>query len=279
MSSPLVSVVMPVLNPHPVYFPQAVESVLNQTLTDLELLVVEAPSQRSAGDYLAKYADLRVRHLRLDGPTTLVAQRNCGLAEARSELVALMDADDVCEPDRLAVQVEFMMNHPETTVLGSEIQIIDAQGRLRGYREYPRDHEAIVAAMPSFNPIAQPSVMLRKSRVLAAGGYLYSRFPATEDYELWCRLAVHGERFANLPRPLLRYRIHPDGAKTSMLRGILRGTLEVKEMYWRGRMGWALRFRRLAERALLLLPPSLVLWLFRRRYYNGRPTTTGLRGS
>jgi glycosyltransferase involved in cell wall biosynthesis len=274
MALPTVTVIIPVLNPHPVYFPQAVESVLNQTLTDLELLVVEAPSQRSAADFLAKYADARVRHLRMEAPTTLVAQRNRGLAEARSDVVALMDADDVCEPDRLAVQVEYLQQHPETTVLGSEIQIIDEHGQSRGYREYPRDHEAIVATLPSYNPIAQPTVMLRKRRVLAAGGYLYTRFPATEDYELWCRLAVHGERFANLSRALLRYRIHPDGAKTSQLRGILRGTLEVKDMYWRGRMGLAPRLRRLAERALLVLPPKWVLWLFQRGYYRRRTGTS-----
>lgn len=262
MAKPIISVVMPVLNPHPVYFRQAVESILNQTLEDWELVIVEDPSPRSAAEILRNYPDPRIRHFVNPQRTSLVQQRNRALQEARAELIACQDADDISEPERLAKQFSFMEKNPEITVLGTQLTVIDGDGNILGYRRYPCGHDEIVQAMPRYNPIGQPSVMFRKEVVLKFGGYQYDVYPAVEDYDLWCRLAREGFKFANLLEALVRYRVHVGGMKASKLRGVLKGTIELKKMHWRDQMDFQTRLRLFAEHILLLLPPKLVLWLF-----------------
>jgi glycosyltransferase involved in cell wall biosynthesis len=261
-AQPLVSVVMTVLDPDPRYFPAAVASMLAQGYSNLELVIVEDPSPRSAGDLLKAFSDPRIVHHANPERTSHSRQRNQSLAIARGELVATLDADDVCEPARIGKQVQFLAEHPDVAVVGTQLAIIDAEGRSIGSRKYPASHDAIVAAMPHFNPIAQPSVMFRKKAVVEAGGYRYDRYPAVEDYELWSRLATQGVKFANLPEALLKYRLHPGGMKATRLRGILRGTLDVKNRYWRSQLGLSGHLRMALERLLLLVPPAITYQLF-----------------
>ncbi len=267
--APLVSVVMTVLEPDPRYFREAVASVLAQDYANLELVIVEDPSPLSAGEMLKAFDDPRIVYVANPERTSHSRQRNQSLALARGELVATLDADDVCEPARIGRQVCFLAEHPDVDVVGTQLAIIDANGRSIGSRAYPTSHETIVAAMPRFNPIAQPSVMFRKATIVAAGGYRYDRFPAVEDYELWSRLATSGVQFANLPEPLLRYRLHPGGMKAKRLKGILRGTIDVKRRYWRSQLGLRGHVRMALERLLLLVPPAITYRLY---------TWTTLRG-
>jgi len=257
-----VSVVMTVLEPHPRYFPEAVASVLAQTYTRWELVIVEDPSGSPAGELLRQFSDARIHHVCNPERTSHVRQRNQSLALARSELVATLDADDCCHPDRLARQVAFLREHPEIGVVGSQLAIIDAEGKRRFTRAYPCTPSGIVQAFPRYNPIAQPSVMFRKSLIQAAGGYQYERYPAVEDYDLWSRLARRGVQFANLPDALLEYRLHQGGMKAMRLKSILRGTLDVKQRYWMTALDWRGRGRLLLERLLLFVPPPLTYQLF-----------------
>ena len=262
MSSPRLSAVICVVDPHPKYFREAVLSVLNQTFRDFELLIIEEPSGRRVVDVLDAINDPRIRHFCHPHRTSLVEQRNRGLANATTEFVALMDADDACMPERFQKQLSYLESHPEIAVLGTQLEIIDPEGRTIGYRRYPTDNEAILKSLPIFDPIAQPSVMLRKKAVADAGGYQYVKHKFVEDYELWCRMAKMGFRFANFPEPLLRYRVHPAGAKTASLHTSLKGTIDVKKMYFLGSLGLRGRFRLFAERMLFLLPKSFVISLF-----------------
>ena len=278
-STPRVSVLMAVLNPNPVYFSQAVQSILAQTLIDFELLIIEDPSPRLAAPLLAPFNDPRIRHYLNPQRTSLPQQRNKGLFAARSNLVAMFDADDLAEPDRLAKQVHFLETHPEITVLGSQIQIIDRAGQPRGYRQFPLNHEAILRAMPAFVPLSHPSVMLRRRPVLAADGYCFHEYPVAEDYELWSRLVQRGERFANHSEALLRYRIHPEQMKYTHLRDTIRAILRVKEMHWAGAMDWRARGRSWIEWFMLALPPWLVLRLFMLTQYRKCLTSATLPSS
>src|SRR4051812_32143424 len=94
-TAPLVSVMMPVLNPHPVYFREAIESILAQSLQDLELVIVEDPSQASGQAVIDQLGDSRIRYFRNTARTSLVEQRNKALTEARADIVACLDADDI----------------------------------------------------------------------------------------------------------------------------------------------------------------------------------------
>jgi len=270
MMPPLVSVLMPVYRPRLTYLGEALDSVLKQTYQDFELLLVEAPCE--ADDVRAVYCELltrasqdpRVRHLRYPGPPSLVDQLNFGLERASGDLVARMDADDWSHPDRFQQQVDFLNRHPDITVLGTQIDLMDDRSFPLGYRSYPTEPDALAAQLSRGNPLAHPSVMYRRTVVQGVGGYRYRRYPANEDYELWCRLASRGYRLANLPRRLLRYRIHGGAMKAEKLRGIVRGTRLVKRHYFRDKMSWADRARYWAEGCLTVLPAWLVLQLFLR---------------
>lgn len=263
MTAPRLSVLMPVKDPHPVYFPEAVRAVLGQSYRDFELIVTEAPGRLSAEALLRPFDDGRIRHERLGEGTMLVDQRNRGLEQAQGELVALADADDVCHPTRLEKQVAFLDAHPEVDVVSCQLEVIDGEGRKLGYREYPTQHEALVSCMPRFNPIAQPGVTCRRATVIAAGGYQYRKYAVNSDYDLWSRLMKQGTRFAVLPEALVRYRIHPDAIKTSKLKDVLRATVDIKNTYWSKEMNPRGRARMAAEYGLQFLPGKAVLSLFK----------------
>ncbi len=260
--TPLVSVVMPVLNPHPIYFRQAVESILAQTLTELELVIVEDPSPSSGAELLRGIDDPRLRHIRNAARTSLVDQRNQALEATRADFIAMLDADDIAEPARLQKQLDFLRAHPDVGLLGSQLTIIDENSAQIGTRGYPTEHAEIVRAMARYNSIAQPSVMCRRHVVFDAGCYQYRAFPVNEDYELWSRLAARGVRFANHPEALIRYRVHQSGTKAMMLKRMLRATIDVKNKFWRDQMDAGAKVRLWGEHVLLGLPPSWVLKLF-----------------
>jgi glycosyltransferase involved in cell wall biosynthesis len=257
--APLVSVVMCVIDPHPVYFPEAVQSILDQTLQDLELIIIEEPSSRSASELLKCFADDRIRHFCHSHRTSLAQQRNRGIALARAALVASHDADDIAEPSRLMSQVSYMQGHPDVGVLGCQLTMMDGNGTLLGFRRYPTSTEAVMKTLTRYNPVAHPSVMYRKALVEAAGGY---RQELTDDYELWIRLAKSNVRIANLPSALVRYRIHAGAMKATRLRATLRSTIELKEAAFSGRMDLRSKLRLQAEKLLMHLPAPVVLKLF-----------------
>lgn len=262
---PTVSVAMAVLAPDPRYFPAAVRSILDQTIEDLELVIVEDPSERSAAEQLRGIDDPRVRLIENPIRTSLVDQRNRAVSEGRAHLVAILDADDVARPEWLAAQVRMFEDRPEVDVVGTALRVVDDAGDVVGYRDYPTDHEDIVRAFPRYNPVAQPGVVFRRDAFDATGGY-QARI-ANEDYDLWSRMALAGRVFANHDRRLVDYRVHPSGMKARKLRETIRGTLDVKWRLWRshlGAIGW-LWFA--MEAALLLLPTDLVYRAFVRLRY------------
>lgn len=259
---PAISVLVPVLNPHPVYFPEAVGSILAQTRADWELVIVEDPSDTSAAELLQPFADARIRHIANTQRTGLVAQRNRTLAEARGELVAFLDADDVAEPERLATQASYLEAHPEVAGVGCQLRIIDQRGAVVGARKYPTESADILRAMPRFNAIPQPGLMTRATAIAGVGGYDAGWDGPAEDYDLWSRMMRAGCQFANLDKELTRYRIHPHASKGRQLRQTIRNTLLVKRRHWWDQMTWGDRLRYSGERGLLVLPPGVVYRLF-----------------
>jgi glycosyltransferase involved in cell wall biosynthesis len=266
---PVVSIVVPVFEPHPVYFRQAIESVLNQSFSDLEVIIVEDPSSSSGRDLLSGLRDSRMIHIVHDKRTSLSRQHNRGLSEARGAFICRFDADDVCAPDRVQRELEFLRGHPDVDVVGSCLTIIDDSSQVIGERRYPIEHAAIVMALRRYNSIANSTVMFRREVYERFGGWRDSPLPA-QDYEWYSRLAAGGVRFANLPLPLVRYRLHPGSIKSSKLRGTIQTTLDVKTMYWKRDMDVVSRINMAAERLLLWLPAPLVLRLFTAIRYGRR---------
>ncbi|MFN2442044.1 MAG: glycosyltransferase [Thermoanaerobaculia bacterium] len=262
--SPAVSVVMPVWRPDSVFFAEALSSVLRQTMTDFELIIVEDPSEQSAAAAVGDAADPRIRYFANSSRTSIVEQHNRGVALARSALVARFDSDDVCEPDRLRRQKEFLDRHPEVGVISSQLVVIDEAGRTLGSRRYPTDPAAVHAAFRRYNPIANPAVMFRKKIVDVHGGWTQGANGVARDYAWFSHLAAAGVVFANLDTPLVRYRLHGATLKRRKLRETAQTTWDVKREIWLAEMTLADKLVMIGERLVTLLPGPLVLDLFRR---------------
>ncbi|HEU4588074.1 MAG TPA: glycosyltransferase [Gemmatimonadales bacterium] len=213
--TPRVSVVMPVHNGAR-YLERAIESILAQTFTDFEFVIVDDGSTDATPELLRRYqaADRRVRVHR-QPQAGLAVSLNRGCSVARGTYLARMDADDIAFRERFARQVEFLDRHPAVAVVGTAVVRIDAAGREIKQSGGPTSHEEIVRALRQYTCFTHPSVMLRAAALAAVGGYRNAYAPA-EDYDLWLRLSERYE-LANLPEPLLYYRVHPDQVSTRQL--------------------------------------------------------------
>lgn len=204
---PSASVLLPVYNGER-YLAEAMESVLAQTFADFEFVIVDDGSTDGSPDILARYAkqDARVRIFR---------QQNVGRAESLNraighstgDLLARMDADDISLPERIEKQFRFLSEHPAVGLLAGGVELITTDRRTIQVACPPLTDEGIRSLMAEGNPI-YPLVMMRRSAVMAAGGYRKALCDA-DDYDLYIRIGEHSE-FAALPDTILRYRIHPD---------------------------------------------------------------------
>ncbi len=186
----------------------AIASVLTQTYTDCELLVIDDGSTDRSAAAVREHAggDPRLRLLQQSN-RGLIAALNRGLAEARGALIARMDADDVALPDRLERQVRFLESHPAVAAVGGAARYMDDRGPLPLELRHPCAPEAIRAALPRGSCLVHPTVLMRRAAVLAAGGYRPA-FLHAEDYDLWLRLAERAD-LANLAETVLHLRLHP----------------------------------------------------------------------
>lgn len=198
---PLVSVVMPVYNAER-FVGDALKSILNQTYTKFEFIIIDDGSKDESLAIIKKYADPRIRLIALAQNQGIVNALNTGLQAAQGKYIARMDADDVSMPNRLALQVAFMEKHPEVGLLGTQHMAIHGKARL-----FPTTHNALVWYMLNACPFVHPSVMLRVD-VLKQHHLQYDKaFEYAEDLELWTRLSGFTQ-VANLPQRLIKYRYH-----------------------------------------------------------------------
>lgn len=204
---PLVSVLLPVYNGER-YLVSAVESVLRQTFGDFELLILDDGSTDGTARICERLAarDARV-HVRRRENRGLVPTLNELIAMARGDLLARMDADDLCLPERFARQIDFLCDHPDVVCVGSDVEMIDEAGRLLTHLALPlSDADIQEASLSGHTSLFHPAVMMRAHVVRQVGGYR-DEFYTAEDLDLWLRLGEAG-RLANLPDALLRYRLH-----------------------------------------------------------------------
>ena len=206
---PSVSVLLPVYNGGR-YVKQAIASVLNQTFDDFELIVINDGSTDNSGEILREFAANDSRVILIERENRgLIESLNEGLKACRGELVARMDADDVCRPNRFELQVAYMQAHPECIVLGSRIQLIDPDGLLMMEMGAVLDHEDIDSDyMQGLYVVCHPTVMYRRAVAIKIGGYR-KEFLHAEDVDFFLRMAEEG-RLAILPNVLLEYRQHLD---------------------------------------------------------------------
>ena len=204
---PLVTVVVPSFNEDPHIVRASLESVRVQTFADFECIVVDESTKPELAEACRALCavDPRFIYIHPDERLGLPASLNLAIGKARGQLIARFDSDDVCMPERLALQVEFLQSHPEISLVGGALDIINSEGQLLSRRRYPMTPTEIGKDMQLTTAVAHPTVMYRKVAIEQHGGYNLA-FRFSEDLDLWLRWMNAGLQFANLSQVLVQYR-------------------------------------------------------------------------
>jgi len=199
---PLVSVIVPVHNDE-LYVGDAIKSLLDQTYSNLEILVIDDASIDSTLDIVMLAKHSRIRVFRNITNLGLAASVNLAIRQASGKYIARMDADDLSAPTRIEKQIQFMERHPEIDIVGTAMQSF---GYGNYVHQFPIDHDACKARLLFNVCFGHPTVLIKKSVFNDPTNYYKDELQQySEEYELWCRL-VDRYRFANLREPLVKYR-------------------------------------------------------------------------
>jgi glycosyltransferase involved in cell wall biosynthesis len=204
---PLVSVIMPVHNGAE-WLAETLQALYVQTYQTFEIILIDDASTDNIDQVLSRQVDERLRVLRLPNNVGVSAARNRGIKEALGPYVAFCDADDLCLPQRLQKQVEFLETHPEVGFCGSALTCFDTEDRETV--QHPLEHEQIRRRLMEGNCFGLSTVMIRTSLLMNC--QFDPNLKAAEDYDLWTRLVGSGVFAANLAQVLVKYRIHSQQA-------------------------------------------------------------------
>lgn len=184
----------------------SIESIVRQTFTDWELVVVDDASTDGSAQLVDRWTgkDRRIRVVSKAKNQGQTASLNEGLAVCRGRWVARQDADDISLPHRLADQVAYLSQRPGTVLLGAQGKLIDRKGALIGLLDVPCERCAIEWCAPILNPFLHTAVIFDRKAAEAAGGY-DPAYRIAQDYDLWARLSKN-HQVANLPERLVCYR-------------------------------------------------------------------------
>jgi glycosyltransferase involved in cell wall biosynthesis len=235
MRAPRVSVVMAVHDGER-YVGAAIDSILAQQLGDLELIVVDDGSTDRSAEIVRERRNPRLRLITNDRNLGLAPSLNVGLAEARGEFVARLDADDVAMPQRLERQVAFMDANPRVALLGSWYTEMAADGTPGAQVKLPTQHWALRWHMCLYCPFAHSAMLWRRAPVAERVGQYDERLAYSMDYDLWRRIAERLE-VANLPESLLLLRAH-EQSMTATYGERAREGLRMQAAYAARLLGW-----------------------------------------
>lgn len=199
----------------PEHLIEALDSIFSQTIVSDDIILVEDGKigeelENVVYKYATNYPQLHV--VRFKYNRGLGYALNDGLKECRHEYVARMDTDDIAKCDRMQKQLAYLDEHPNIDVVGTWVdEFFDDTKHILSSRKLPEEAEEIYRLGKKKNPMNHPTVMFRKSAVLAAGGYKH--FLLFEDYYLWVRMLMNGNRLANIQDSLLYFRTSPQMMK------------------------------------------------------------------
>ena len=203
---PPISVVMPAYNSEK-YISEAIESILNQTYKNFEFIITNDGSTDKTLSIIKKYAkqDKRIKIINNEKNLGISPSLNNGVKASKGKYIAIMNHDDISLTTRFEEQIKHMEKHPEIGILGTFIETFDERGNVF-IRKYPVKDSKIRKKIFFYSPLSHPSTIIRKE-VFSEVGFYKERASPCEDVELYFRV---GERYKleNLPKILLRYRIH-----------------------------------------------------------------------
>jgi glycosyltransferase involved in cell wall biosynthesis len=209
-SAPKISIIMPVYNGE-VFLKKAIESILNQTYRDFELIITYDESSDNSLDIISKYIKNDSRIILLKGQKRgLLKSLNDAIKISSGEYIARMDADDESDSFRLENQLEFIEKN-NLDICGGHCLLLDKNGKINGLNVVPISHKMCTLSLLFKVPFAHPSVMIRK-RFLDENFLEYgqSKYQIAEDLDLWLRMHKCGAKFGNVNNVILKYRMLDD---------------------------------------------------------------------
>lgn len=206
IKKPLLTVYMPVFNASP-YLAQSIESILSQTYTNFEFIIIDDASTDNSWKIIKKYARLdkrlRIYQNKLNLGVSLTS--NIAISYARGKYLARMDADDISFPSRFEKQINFLKQNPNIVALGTQCLCIDADNKITGYKKFPSDHKSLSAMSFWAIPIQQPSLMVNLKKLPKNFTWYDRNKTSAEEVNLMFNFIKCGQ-IANLPDYLLYYR-------------------------------------------------------------------------
>ena len=264
---PVISVLLPVYNSER-YISLAIESILNQSFTDFEFIIIDDCSSDTSWDICQKYAqqDNRIIAVRNKINLGLCETLNVGLMLARGRYIARQDNDDWSYPNRLSNQYNFMETHEDVGIVGGSMEITNENGDVIGKRAYQLTDTSIRNKIFRCAPFSHPLVMFRKSVLDIVGYYNIEHAPA-DDYELYFRIGKIS-KFANLNETLLKYRVIPTSLTNSGTKKMELATIKVRNLYrndapYRASLGDRV-YNFIHCISVFLVPANIKLYIFNR---------------
>ena len=215
----LVSIILGVYNPNKYELRKAVESIIDQSYANWELLIYDDGSSNKYIEYIQHIEtwDIRISVYRNEKHHSLAYGLNYLLELANGDYIARMDGDDYCNPIRLEKMIQFLERNPTYDWVGSNTYIIDENGSVKGTREYPESPKS--EDYLSFSPFVHPAVIFRKTALEEVEGYrVHALTQRGEDYELFMRMHSQGMRGYNIQEPLFYYRERTDQYRRRMIK-------------------------------------------------------------
>lgn len=264
-SNPLVSIVIPVHNGEK-YIKESIDSCLNQTYNNIEIIVVDDKSEDRTLEILKEYGQ-KLTVIPVEKQNGLGNVINIGIRESKGKYIARMDADDIMYPTRIEKQVQYLESNPNCVAVGGQIDIIDENSTITSHREYAIEDRDIKKNRFLFQPFAHPAVTLRKSTVEEISLYPEDMWKV-EDVKFFLILSTKGE-FHNLEDTVLKYRMTFKTESQSKMLDHFRKTNDIRK--------WAMRelnikptlreyviwnIQKVGVRVLSIFPPTLFMKSF-----------------
>ncbi len=207
MIDPLVSVVFPVYNDSVEYITKSVESILNQSYQNFELIIADDSTNEETIQILNKYAqNSKIKIHRANYKRNLPTALNEAIEDALGKYIARADADDIQNIDRLAKQVSYLELNENIGIVGSNVIYIDEKESIIKEKKLPETSEKIYRTIHIHNPISHPTTLIRKTFFTSVGTYNIE-LKRAEDYDLWHRAKQNGWLMYNIQEPLVYYRL------------------------------------------------------------------------
>lgn len=261
---PKVSVIIPVLNCEN-YIAQSIESILNQTFSDFELIILDDCSTDRTIEICKRYtnSDSRVRLILNEINLGYALNRNKGIKESTGKYIVWQDADDVALSDRIELQYNLLESSSEIGMVGGWMEIL-SDNKIIGIRKYPMHDCDIRKMIFRFSPIALPAAMIRKEVFRVINCYSEEMGPAA-DLDMTFKIG-ESWKLANVPQPIVQYRVHVHSGTIKNLRNIEINSIKLR---WRNRTSEYYSptfsdycFNVLHFVSIFMVPAKLKLWLF-----------------